>query len=62
MPPVGQGSRQGTTDWIELLTEALMVAAQMARPMEGWGLLLPTLATFPADGGGESFGGAVPEP
>ena len=49
---VGQGSRQGTAQWIELLPEALVVAAQMAK--ESWGLPLAILATFPANGGGES--------
>ena len=40
---VGQGSRQSTPKWIELLPEALVVTAQVAQ--ESWSLLLPMLAT-----------------
>ena len=41
---VGQGSRQSTPNWIELLPEALVVTAQVAQ--ESWSLLLPMLAAF----------------
>ena len=49
---VGQGSRQSTPNWIELLPEALVVTAQVAQ--ESWSLLLPILVAFPANGGGET--------
>ena len=49
---VGQGGRQSTPNWIELLPEALVVTAQVAQ--ESWSLLLPMLAAFPANGGGET--------
>ena len=49
---VGQGGRQSTPYWIELLPEALVVIAQVAQ--ESWSLLLPMLAAFPANGGGET--------
>ena len=49
----GQGGRQSTVDWSELLPEALVVVtAQVAQ--ESWSLPLPILAGFPANGGGET--------
>ena len=48
----GQGRRQGTLGSIELMPEAFVIAAQMAKKSRG--LALPVLPAFATDGEGEA--------
>lgn len=48
----GQGRRQGTLSSIELLPEAFVIAAQMAK--KSWGLALPILPALATNGEGKA--------